>query len=68
MDPTPPIAGSVAHAAASGQGAARMPPPVTPLAKPVSRGVLSLVAIALAGVTDLPGSMRAMARKRCAPR
>ena len=53
MDPTPPIAGSVAHAAASGQGAARMPPPVTPLAKPVSRGVLSLVAIALAGVMGL---------------
>jgi len=53
MDPTPPIAGSAAQAAASGQGTARMPPPATPFAKPVSRGVLSLVAIGLAGITGL---------------
>ena len=53
MDPTPPSADSVGQAAASGQGRARAPSPATPFAKPVSRGVLSLVAIALAGIIGL---------------
>jgi len=53
MDPTPPIADSVAPAAEPEQGAARIPHPATPFAKPVSRAVLSLVAIALAGITGL---------------
>jgi uncharacterized protein HemX len=74
MDPTPPIAGSVAQAAASGQGTARMPPPATPFAKPVSRGLLALVAIALAGITGLAwldarngaDTLRSEVRKRLA--
>jgi len=53
MDPTPPVAGSSAQAAASGQGAARIPSSATPFAKPVSRGFLALVAIGLAGFTGL---------------
>jgi uroporphyrin-3 C-methyltransferase len=53
MDPTPPISGGVAQAAESGKGAARAPPPATPFAKPASRGVVAIVAIALAGVGGL---------------
>jgi uroporphyrin-3 C-methyltransferase len=53
MDPTPPTTGDVAQAALLSPGAARTPPPVTPFAKPASRGVVAVVAVALAGLTGL---------------
>ena len=53
MDPTPPISGDIAPATEAGMDAARISPPATPFAKPVSRGVLVLVAILLAGIAGL---------------
>jgi uroporphyrin-III C-methyltransferase len=53
MDPTPPTAGDVAQAVPPGLGAPSAPRPVTPFAKPASRGVVVIVAIALAGLTGL---------------
>jgi uroporphyrin-III C-methyltransferase len=53
MDPTPPISGDIVQSVESGADATPMPPPVTPFAKPVSRGVAFLVALVLAGVAGL---------------
>jgi len=53
MDPTPPAQDGVAKAARTGTGAARMPPYATPFAKPASRGLVAIVAVALAGVAGL---------------
>jgi uroporphyrin-3 C-methyltransferase len=54
MDPTSsPTAGDVAPAGLPGPGPARTPPPVTPFAKPASRGVVAIVAIVLAGAAGL---------------
>jgi uroporphyrin-3 C-methyltransferase len=53
MDPTPPISSDIAQAVEPGMDAARMSPPATPFAKPVSRGVVFFVAFVLAGVVGL---------------
>ena len=53
MDPTPLKSEGVAHPALPGRGAPRMPPPVTPFAKPASRGIVAIMAIVLAGVAGL---------------
>lgn len=50
MDPIPLTSAGDTHAGESGNGPA---PPATPFAKPVSRGVAAVVAIALAGVAGL---------------
>lgn len=53
MDPTPPDADGVAHAAESGRETARTIGPAAPFAKPVSRSFVAIVAIVLAGMTGL---------------
>ena len=53
MDPTPPISSGDTQAGEAGNGPSRALPPATPFAKPVSRGVAAVVAVALAGVAGL---------------